>query len=140
MVPIKTTARKYIINQLLTNIEVSLLNKKKDVVFFFSVLWKKKKTKRDRNIKVNKNIKINKPLSGSFANVCTEFKIPERTKKVPLILKVNVAIDKIITQEVNIDFFSKTNMQCKRVVNVNQGINEIFSTGSQNQNPPQPNS
>ena len=85
-------------------------------------------------------IKINKPLSGSFAKVCTELRIPDLTKNVPLILNVNVVIDKIITQEVKINFFSKTKIQCKSVVNASHGIKETFSTGSQNQKPPQPNS
>ena len=53
-------------------------------------------------------------------------------------LSVNVAIERIITHEVKIDFFSNTKIQCKRVVNANQGIKETFSTGSQNQKPPQP--
>ena len=55
-------------------------------------------------------------------------------------LNVNVDIDKIITQEVKISFFSKTTIQCKSVVNASHGINETFSTGSQNQKPPQPSS
>ena len=42
---------------------------------------KKKKTNNDKKISENKKIKINKPLSGSFANVCTEFKMPDLTKK-----------------------------------------------------------
>jgi hypothetical protein len=67
-------------------------------------------------------------------------RIPDRTKNVPLILRANVDIDKIITQEVKIDFFSKTKIQCKSVVNANHGIKETFSTGSQNQKPPHPSS
>ena len=35
-------------------------------------------------------------------------RIPDLTKNVPHILSVNVVIDKIITQEVKINFFSKT--------------------------------
>ena len=92
------------------------------------------------NIRTNKKIKINKPLSGSFAKVCTELRIPDLTKKVPHILNVNVDIDKIITQDVKISFFSKTKIQCKSVVKASHGIKETFSTGSQNQKPPQPNS
>ena len=103
-------------------------------------MWKKKKIKREIKIKENKKIKINKPLSGSFAKVCTEFKIPDLTKNVPHILKVNVEIDNMMTQEVKTNFFSKTKTQCKSVVKANHGINETFSTGSQNQKPPQPNS
>ena len=45
-------------------------------------------------INMNKKVNIKSPLSGSFANVCTEFKIPDRTKKVPDILNVKVVIDK----------------------------------------------
>ena len=91
-------------------------------------------------IKENKKIKINKPLSGSFAKVCTELRIPDLTKNVPHILNVNVEMDNMMTQDVKTNFFSKTKTQCKSVVKANQGINETFSTGSQNQNPPQPNS
>ena len=54
---------------------------------------------------------MNHPLSGSFAKVCTEFKIPDLTKKVPLMLKANVDIDKITTQEVRVNLFSKTKIQ-----------------------------
>ena len=66
---------------------------------------------KDKKTKQNKKIKINKPLSGSLANVWTEFKIPDLTKNVPHMLSVNVAIDKIITQEVKINLFSKTKIQ-----------------------------
>ena len=121
-------------------IDVSLLNRFKEFNFLLSVLWKKKKINRDKNIKENKKININKPLSGSFANVCTEFSIPDLTKKVPHILSENVAIDKITAQEVKISLFSITITQCSNVIKANQGIKDTFSTGSQNQKPPQPNS
>ena len=49
---------------------------------------------------------MNKPLDGSFAKVCIELRIPDLTKNVPLILKENVAIDKIIVQNFKIDLFS----------------------------------
>ena len=94
----------------------------------------------DKNIKQNKKIKIYNPLSGSFANVWTEFKIPDLTRKVPHILKVKVDIDKIITHDVSIFLLSKIKMQWSSVVKAIQGISETFSTGSQNQKPPQPNS
>ena len=67
--------------------------------------------KRDKNIKQNKKIKINNPRSGSLAKVWTEFKIPDLTKKVPHMLKVNVDIDKTTTQEVSSSLFSKTKIQ-----------------------------
>ena len=127
-------------NQLLIKIEVSLLNQKKLLTFLFSTLWKKKKTKSDKKIKLKRKIKINTPLSGSLAKVWTEFKMPERTKKVPQTLKVNVEIDNIITHEVKSNFFSSIKIQCKSAVKANHGIKDTFSTGSQNQKPPQPSS
>ena len=66
-------------------------------------------------IRINRKININNPLSGSFANVCTEFKIPERTRKVPHILRVNVAIDRIIARTKD-RFFSNIIMECNKVV------------------------
>ena len=140
MVPIKTTDKKYIINQLLTRIDVSLVNKKNEPELWLSGLWKIKKINKEIKINTNKKVNINNPLSGSFANVWTEFKIPDRTKNVPHILRVKVAIDKIIIQERRIDLFSKIKIQCNKVVKANHGIKETFSTGSQNQNPPQPSS
>ena len=80
------------------------------------------------------------PLSGSFAKVWTEFSIPDLTRNVPHIPNVKVIIESITVQEWKIDLFSSTNTQWTRAVRLNQGIKEIFSTGSQNQNPPQPNS
>ena len=89
---------------------------------------------------MNKKTRINKPLSGSFAKVWTEFRIPDLTKKVPQTLKVKVDIHKIIDQDPKDDLFSKTKIQCRRAVKLIHGIKDIFSTGSQNQKPPQPSS
>ena len=85
---------------LLIIIAVSLLNKAKLLGLFLLGLWKEKKINNERKIKENRKIKINNPLSGSFAKVCTELRIPDLTKNVPLILRANVDIDKIITQAV----------------------------------------
>ena len=139
-VPIKTTDKKYIMNQLFINIDVSLLSKKNEPELWLSDLWKIKKINKAIKINTNKKVNMNRPLSGSFANVWTEFKIPDRTKKVPHILRVKVEIDKIIVQELREDLFSNTKIQCNKVVKANHGIKETFSTGSQNQNPPQPSS
>ena len=116
------------------------LAKKNCWYLYFALDEKKKKIKIAKKIKQNKNININNPLSGSLAKVWTEFKIPDLTKKVPHMLNANVDIDNIITQEVNINLFSKTKIQWKSVVKASQGIRETFSTGSQNQKPPHPNS
>ena len=91
-------------------------------------------------LKKYKNISIYRPLEGSLANVCTEFKMPDLTKNVPDMLKLNVVMDNIIIQELSIDLFSKTKIQCNKADKHNQGIRETFSTGSQNQKPPQPSS
>ena len=83
---------------------------------------------------------MNSPLEGSLANVCIEFKIPDLTRKVPLILNAKVAIESMTVQFFNEFLFSKTKTQCSNVVRANHGIKETFSTGSQNQKPPHPNS
>ena len=108
VVPIKTTDKKYIINQLLIKIDVSLLIKKNFFSGLLSLTWYIKNKIIDKNINENRNIKIKTPLSGSFANVCTEFNIPDLTKKVPIILKVNVAIDNIIVHDFRKFLFSST--------------------------------
>ena len=72
--------------------------------------------------------------------MCTEFNIPDLTKKVPHILKVKVVIDKIIDHDPKADLLFKTKIQCNNAVKLIHGIKDIFSTGSQNQKPPQPNS
>ena len=89
---------------------------------------------------MERKTKIYKPLEGSFANVCTEFNIPDLTKKVPHILSVKQEIDKTKVQVSNKDLFSNTITEWSKAVKHNQGFKEMFSTGSQNQNPPQPNS
>ena len=94
-------------NQLFNKIEVSLLNKK----FFCSSifgLYKVKKINNEPKINTNKKIKIKIHLFGSFAKVCTEFNIPDRTKKVPHILNVKLAIDNIKVHDANNDLFSRT--------------------------------
>ncbi len=110
-VPIKITAKKYIRNQLFTKIDASLLIQ--FIFIFFKLLSLKnvKKINKAINIKIKRNININIPLSGSFAKVCTELSIPERTKNVPLILNVNEAIDNITTHEAKDKFFSRTIIQ-----------------------------
>ena len=88
--PIITTDKKYIINQLLIKIEVSLLmrlNFMNSLLLLF--LLNIEKIIKDRNIKKNKKNKINKPLSGSFAKVWTELSIPDLTKNVPDTLNIN---------------------------------------------------
>ena len=121
-------------------IEVSLLSQKKLFELLLFSLWNVKNIPNDKTINANKNINIKIPLAGSLANVCTEFNIPDLTKKVPHILRVNVVIDNITTQDVSAALLSNTTIQCNSAVNVSHGIKETFSTGSQNQKPPHPSS
>ena len=125
-------------NQLLITIADSLLNKNDSLNF--SLLLYLKYIIKEIRIKIERKIKTNTPLSGSFAKVCTEFKIPDLTKNVPLILRINVVSASIIVHDCKFDLFSNTKAQCNNAVKQNHGINETFSTGSQNQKPPQPNS
>ena len=80
------------------------------------------------------------PLAGSFANECTEIRIPDLTKNVPNKLNENAIIESSIVQFLNIDFCSHVINEWINAVVISHGINDAFSTGSQNHQPPQPNS
>ena len=84
--------------------------------------------------------RMNKPRSGSLAKLCTEVKTPERTRKVPSRLSEKVTIASNKVQTCRLFRFSITIAECRSAVPVSQGSNDAFSTGSQNQNPPQPSS
>ena len=76
------------------------------------------------------------PLSGSFANVWTEFNIPDLTKKVPQTLNVNVDMHKIIDQDPKDDLLPKTKMQCNKAVKLIHGINEYSQLDPRTRNHP----
>ena len=84
--------------------------------------------------------RINKPREGSLANECTDTRTPERTKKVPSKLSENAVIAKSTVHDLNTLRFSVTAKLCIKAVPTNQGMNDAFSTGSQNHQPPQPSS
>ena len=65
---------------------------------------------------------------------------PDLTIKVPSKVNEKAIIDKRIVQLFNLSLFSVTFTECKRAVVSSHGNKEIFSTGSQNHQPPQPNS
>ena len=127
-------------NQLFIKTEVSLLKKK--IYFLFSkfLLSKMKNITKEMNIKINRKLRIYIPLDGSFAKVWTELRIPDLTRNVPVTLNIKVTILNIIDQFFKRSLFSKVEIQCNRAVKLSHGIKEIFSTGSQNQKPPHPNS
>ena len=49
-------------------------------------------------------------------------------------------MDNKMLQLINIPLFSETIKECNNAVIANQGIKDAFSTGSQNHQPPHPNS
>ena len=87
-----------------------------------------------------RNTRINRPRAGSAAKACTEVRTPERTRNVPSRLSEKVKIASSTVQLLNSPRFSVTARECSRAVPASQGINEAFSTGSQNHQPPQPSS
>ena len=83
---------------------------------------------------------MKKPRVGSVAKACTEEATPERTRKVPIRLKEKPAIASSKVQVRKAPLFSVASAECSSAVAISQGISEAFSTGSQNQKPPQPSS
>ncbi len=83
---------------------------------------------------------MNRPRLGSVAKECTEVSTPERTRKVPSRDSENVAMASNIVQFLKLPRFSVTASEWISAVPTSQGMNEAFSTGSQNHQPPQPSS
>ena len=80
------------------------------------------------------------PRAGSLAKEWTEVNTPERTRNVPRSENENVRIASSSVQIFSAARFSMTMAECKSAVPDSQGMKLAFSTGSQNQNPPQPSS
>ena len=80
------------------------------------------------------------PRAGSVAKACTEVSTPERTRKVPSRLSAKVRIASRMVQDFSASRFSTTIAQCSSAVPASHGMNDAFSTGSQNHQPPQPSS
>ena len=95
-----------------------------------------------REIRVIKPEKPNryKPRCGSFANEWTLSIIPERTINAPNKLKANIKIPKNKVHVFKILDFEEAKSECINAVAASHGIRATFSTGSQNQYPPQPSS
>jgi len=83
---------------------------------------------------------MNTPRAGSTAKACTEVSTPERTRKVPIRLSEKVRIASSMVQILSASRFSMTTAECSSAVPASHGMNEAFSTGSQNHQPPQPSS
>ena len=95
---------------------------------------------RDDPITSTKSIKMKIPRRGSVANACTDVKTPERTKKVPNKDNEKAPMASKTVQLLKLPRCSVTANECSRAVPNSQGMKEAFSTGSQNHQPPQPNS
>ena len=83
---------------------------------------------------------MNTPRSGSLAKAWTDVSTPDRTINVPSSEKPNAKIASRIVQLFNVSRFSTTIAECSNAAEINHGIKLAFSTGSQNQKPPHPNS
>ncbi len=83
---------------------------------------------------------MKKPRVGSLAKACTLDSTPERTRKVPICDSENPAMASSRVQVRKAPVRSVASALCNSAVAISQGISEAFSTGSQNQKPPQPSS
>ena len=81
---------------------------------------------------------MNMPRAGSWAKACTEVSTPERTRKVPSRESEKARMARSIVQLFSESRFSTTMAECSSAVPASHGISDAFSTGSQNQKPPQP--
>jgi len=80
------------------------------------------------------------PRVGSAAKECTDTSTPERTRNVPSRLSEKARIASSSVQLLKSPRLSVTASECTSAVPASHGMKEAFSTGSQNQNPPQPSS
>ena len=81
---------------------------------------------------------MNMPRAGSCAKACTEVSTPERTRKVPSSDREKARMASSTVQLFSASRFSTTIEECSSAVPASHGIRLAFSTGSQNQKPPQP--
>ena len=91
-------------------------------------------------MKMTRIARMNMPRIGSEAKACTEVSTPERTRKVPISDSEKVRIASRMVQIFSASRFSITTAECSSAVPTSHGMNEAFSTGSQNHQPPQPSS
>src|SRR5690554_6467055 len=138
-VPINTTKVAVKSSRLLPNKKVSRDSNLKPALFCNKGA-RMANNNKDPPATTAKKIKIKVPRAGTLAKACTEVSTPERTKNVPSKLKEKVKMANNTVQARNKLRFSVTANECSNAVPESQGIKEAFSTGSQNHQPPQPNS
>ncbi len=84
-------------------------------------------------IMITRKARMKMPRAGSAANECTETSTPERTRKVPSSDSENVRIASSSVQLLKRPRFSVTASEWISAVPTSHGMNDAFSTGSQNQ-------
>src|SRR5690606_8994586 len=85
-----------------------------------------------------RKVRMYMPRRGATAKACTEDSTPERTRNVPIRDSENVMIASSAVQLRNAPRFSVTASEWINAAPASHGMNEAFSTGSQNHQPPQP--
>ncbi len=98
------------------------------------------KSASDPPTTATRKIRMKTPRLGSVANACTEVSTPERTRNVPTSESENATIARSTVQLRNVPRFSVTASEWMSAVPTSHGMNDAFSTGSQNHHPPQPSS
>ena len=83
---------------------------------------------------------MNTPRSGSLAKAWTEVNRPERTMNVPISEKPKARIASRMVHDFRLSRFSTTMAEWNSAAASSHGMKDAFSTGSQNQKPPQPSS
>src|SRR5512147_1863725 len=94
----------------------------------------------DPPMTIAKKARMKRPRFGSVAKACTDVRTPERTRNVPRRLNENAMMASKTVHTLNPPRLSVTANECTNAVPANHGINEAFSTGSQNHQPPHPSS
>ena len=94
----------------------------------------------DAPITTTRKARMNTPRRGSVAKACTDVSTPERTRKVPSSDSENEEIASSTVQLLKLPRFSVTASEWISAVPTSHGMNDAFSTGSQNHQPPQPSS
>ena len=139
IVPIKTTKHDTASSRLLATRADSRLRVEKTP--FASILLARKANRVSAPpMKTPRIIRMKTPRSGSFAKACTEVRTPERTMKVPISENPKARMARRIVHAFRASRFSTTMAECSSAAEMSHGMNDAFSTGSQNQKPPQPSS
>src|ERR1700735_4413467 len=96
------------------------------------------KSANEPQMNIARIARMKTPRRGSLAKACTEVSTPERTRKVPSSEKEKARMARKIVQIWGAPAVSIPAPEGTKAVPASHGMREVFSTGSQNQKPPQP--